>query len=265
LPAIASKFGANVVTLNASVDEPKLALPLSEVERGIGQLAAIAASLKASLGVRIEVGGERLAVVDDTGARIDDLQLLAALASLVLGTAPGGAVVVPVSAPRVFDQIARRHGGRILRARASSQALMLEATRPGVVLAGDGHGGVIFPEFHPGFDALFTTARLVELLTLEGVRLADVVAELPPYHQSHLEVPCPWEAKGRVMRRLGERYPSEIGPGVEGVHIYHEAARVLVIPDADLALFHVYAEGSSPEDAAHLGDRYAGELAALVP
>jgi mannose-1-phosphate guanylyltransferase/phosphomannomutase len=265
LPAIASKFGANVVTLNASVDESKLALAPSEVERSIGQLAAIAAGLKASLGVRIEVGGERLTVVDDAGARIDDVQFLAALASLVLRTAPGGVVVVPVSAPRIFDQIARLHGGRVLRARASAQWLMREATRPGVVLAGDGHGGIIFPEFHPGFDALLATARIVELLTLEGVRLADVVAELPTYHQCHLEVPCPWEAKGRVMRRLSERYPSEAASGAEGVHIHVDAAWVLIIPDADLALFHVYAEGDSPEAAARLGNHYASELAALVP
>jgi mannose-1-phosphate guanylyltransferase/phosphomannomutase len=265
LPLIANKLGANVVTLNASGDEARLARSVSEVEREVQQLAAISASLKASLGVRIDAGGERVAVVDDAGSRINGTSLLAAVATLILKIAPGGTIAIPATMPRLFEEIADRQGGRVLRTRVNGQALMEAAGRPGIVLAGDDQGGLIFPELHPTFDGLFATARLVELLTLEGVRLADMVAELPVYHQGHIEVPCPWDAKGQVMRRLSERYGDAGQSQVDGVRIGEGEAWVLLLPDSDLPLFHVYAEAESDEAAAILSNRYAGELTAMVP
>ena len=57
-----------------------------------------------------------------------------------------------------------RHGGSVVRTRTSAQSLMAAAARDKVILAGDGDGGIIFPDFQPGMDGLYALAT-------EGVTL----------------------------------------------------------------------------------------------
>ncbi|MDO8674217.1 MAG: mannose-1-phosphate guanyltransferase [Dehalococcoidia bacterium] len=263
LPGLLNHFGCNTVTLNASMDEGKLARSPQEFDQGMGQLAAIVSVLHGDFGVRLDVGGERVYVVDDLGNVVDPMTLLAALASLVLSLRHGGTIAVPVSAPSIFEQIALRHGGTVVRTKVDPSALMLAASRDGVVLAGDGEGGIVFPAFHPGFDGLFMVAKIVELLATAGVQLSEVVRSLPQYHMTHGRVACPWEAKGKVMRILNEQYRDRKTRQVDGVKIDMGQEWVLVLPDADRPLFHVIAESTTADGANALMDKYSSLVSGL--
>src|SRR5205814_4047238 len=113
---------------------------------------------------------------------------------------------VPVWAPSVFEKIAEKHGAEIVRTRFNSYALMTAALRSGVVLAGDGQGSFIFPEFQPTADGLFAISKLMELTALHKARFTEVIKQLPQYALASTRVPCRWEDKGRVMRILNEQY-----------------------------------------------------------
>jgi phosphomannomutase len=62
------------------------------------------------------------------------------------------------------------------------------------------------------------------------------------------------------MRRITEKYPDQYGHQIDGMLIEpgNEGEWVLVLPDPDKALLHVYAESASDERAAQLADEYAG-------
>src|SRR5581483_6969807 len=150
------------------------------------------------LGVMLDVNGERLESVDGTGQRVTQMQVLAALASLVFQQHQGASVAVPVDAPSAFETLASMYGGKVVRTRVDAQALMAAATQKGVVMGGDGRGRTIFPILHPAFDAMLTVAKLLELLSHARTTLHDVVAGLPPWHIQETDVFCPWDKKGRV-------------------------------------------------------------------
>jgi len=71
-------------------------------------------------------------------------------------------------------------------------------------------------------------------------------------------VPCPWEAKGKVMRILSQQYQRPEARQIDGVRIdLGDVEWVLVLPDMDRPLFHVFAESRSSESARALMEKYA--------
>lgn len=258
LPEILRELGCEVVALNAQLDERRMSIPREELRRGIEQLASIVAALGTDFGVRLDVAGEQMYLVDDRGRILNGAVTLAALATLALRTHGGGTIAVPVNVSHVLDRIAAEHGGRVIRTKADPQDLMRVAAREEVVFAGDQHGNFVFPQFQPAVDALVAVAKLLEFLAVQGIRLSEVVDGLPEFHVVKRQVPCPWEAKGTVMRRLNEQYRDRCALQIDGVKIHlGDEEWVLILPDPDRPVFHVYAESHTQVQAESLADRYA--------
>jgi mannose-1-phosphate guanylyltransferase/phosphomannomutase len=137
------------------------------------------------------------------------------------------------------------------------------AAREHPLVVGDGVGGFIFPRFHPSFDGLFATVRLLELLAITGRSLSEVMDETPPANVARLQVPCPWEQKGRVMRVLAQDPKTEATRQIDGVKHQSDGEWVLVLPDADRPLFNVYAEAREEGRAWTLAHEYAERLEQL--
>ncbi len=257
LPAILSDLQCDVVALNAQLDERKMSIPREELERNIERLAVISSAVGADLGVRLDVGGEKIFVVDNQGRVLDTLVSTAALAELALRAYGGGNIAVPASAPHIFEKIAEQHGGRVVRTRVDLQDLMRAALQEDVIFAGDGDGNFIFPEFQPVIDGLLAVAKLLEFLATQETTLSAVVDALPKYHIARREAHCPWEAKGTVMRRLNEQFWDRQEPQVDGVKIgLGNGDWVLILSDPDRPMFRVYAEAGSEEQAGSLAEKY---------
>ncbi|MDP9315243.1 MAG: mannose-1-phosphate guanyltransferase [Chloroflexota bacterium] len=252
------RLGCNVVELNANLNEKRIFQTPTEFNAGMDQLASIVPVLHAEIGVRLDPGGEKMFIVDDRGRRLSDLQTLAALTEMLMRCYNGGTIAVPVSAPRAFEEIARRHGGRIVRTRANLAALMqTAAANRHFLLLGDSIGNLIFPSFYPIADGLFAMVKLMELLALQQIKLSAIVDELPSYHMAQTKVPCRWELKGKVMRMLNEQYANPEFDQIDGVKIDFGEAWVLLQPDPEGPFFRIIAEGSSAEQAHALTEKYA--------
>jgi len=169
---------------------------------------------------------------------------------MMLTSYPRGTVVVPVHATGAIEYIARRHDGRVIRTRANPTALMETCqTNENVVLGGSADMGFIFPEMHPGFDAMFSIAKLIELLTVQEHSLGQIWSELPRISHREQTLRCPWTVKGALMRYLVETHPADKLELIDGVKILgnHPHDWVLVLPDAGEPLVHIYATSEERE------------------
>ncbi len=258
LPQIMTRLGVEVVPLSSHVDGDKMSLTHSEFDREIGVLARITGVLETDLGVRLDVGGEKIFLIDRNGQHVPEMKAAAAMATLALRANPGGAIVVPVHMPGIFEQIAAEYGGKVLRCKVDPYALMERSSAEGVIMAADGVGNFVFPQFQAAIDGLMATAKLLEFLATQQTNLADIVAGLPAFHVDHHEVACPWEAKGTVMRLLNQQYKDQRGDLIDGIKILlGEEGWVLILPDPDFARFHIYTEARSESEAQELAERYA--------
>jgi len=202
------------------------------------------------------VGGERIYLVDDAGQVLRGTTALAAMAVMALRANGGGTIAVPVTQPTMFERLAEQYGGRVLRTKADLYNLMSASTKEGVILAGDGGGNFILPQFQPAVDGLMATAKLLEYLATQKTKLSEVVAGLPPYYVTSRQVSCEWENKGTVMRLLNQQFQEQKIERTDGLKIYLGDEWVLVLPDPDRPVFHVFAEGSSPSSAESLAAKY---------
>ncbi len=245
LPHLLGKFGCDVVVLNASLRQ---SIPtLDEREELLVQLGAVVKALKANLGVQVTANGERFILVDEVGNAIQAESLTALMVEMSLRVNPHQIVVVPAHVSSAVDEIARRYNAQVIRTKLNATALMETCRKTlGVVLGGSAETGFIFPQLHPGFDAMFAIAKLIETLTLYPQTLQQLMAGLPNINYQTLAVRCPWNQKGALMRHLVETYPIEQIELIDGVKIKHASLPnhwVLVLPDADEPLIHLIGNG----------------------
>ncbi|MFP4101323.1 sugar phosphate nucleotidyltransferase [Coleofasciculus sp.] len=242
LPVLLAKFGCDAVVLNASLNQ--MSLSAEEREGLLTQLGQVVEALKANFGVQVSANGEQLILVDESGMPVRGETLTALMVSLMLTAHPRSTVVVPVHTSGAVEQIARRHDGRVIRTKANPAALM-EASQSNhnVVLGGSEEMGFIFPQLHPGFDAMFCIAKLIEMLTIQERSLGQIRSELPRVCHKTYTMRCPWTVKGALMRHLVETHANQDLELIDGVKIVdrYTDSWVLILPDAGEPLVHVFA------------------------
>lgn len=267
LPDILGQLNCDVIALNAYTDSARAPKTAQERQALMYNLSQVVTTLRADLGVMLYSDGERLELVDEKGEVLSGARLLATLSSLVAQTRPGAKVAVPVTAPSIVEEVMRRTNGVVSRTKTDPRHLMTLSSlaAENVAMAGDLNGGFLFPEFHPAYDALFTFAKTLEMLSWLQRPLSAFSAELPEMYLSSVAVRCPWEAKGRVMRRLTEESrDAKKAEMIDGIKLKDSDQEwVLVLPDAAEPIFHVYAEGRSQEDAEVRARRYVEKIEAI--
>jgi mannose-1-phosphate guanylyltransferase/phosphomannomutase len=258
LPELLEYLDVEVVPLNARIDDRKIALSQEQFWAERGQLATITGALQdCGLGVRLDIGGEKMFVADNKGSPVFDPVMSAAMASLVFRTHPGSTIVITADQSQVFERLAERYGGRVIRCPADVQAMMEAAAGEAVVMASDGTGNFIFPALHSAIDGLVAVGKLLELLALQHTQLSQVVADLPPFFVATDQVETAWDSKGRVMRCLMEQFARERIDTTDGVKIHLDDKEwVLIRSDADRAIFQIVAEAHSTSAARELVGRY---------
>ena len=242
LPQLLGKFGCDAVVLNASLSQS--APSATDRERMLGQLGQVVQALQATFGVQVSANGEQFVLVDEVGTPIRGETLTALLTHMILTANPRGTVVVPINTTGALEQIARRHDGQIIRTKVNPTALMEACqSNSNVVLGGSSDMGFIFPQLHPGFDAMFCIAKLIEMLTIQEHTLGQIWSELPRTSYRSQALRCPWTIKGALMRYMVESTPQENLELVDGVKIVdrNHDGWVLILPDAGEPLVHIFA------------------------
>ncbi len=266
LPQLLEMLNVEVVPLNARIDANKLAVSQKEFWAERAQLATITGALgDVSLGIRLDVGGEKMFVVDETGASLPNAVVSTAMAALVFQSCPGSTIVVTADQSLLFERLAQRYRGCVRRCSVDGQSLMEAASAGDVVMATDGTGNFVFPALHPVIDGLIAVGKLVEFLAKEELHLSQVIANLPPCYMASGEVLATWETKGRIMRCLVEQFAKFRTETIDGIKIYlSDDSWVLIRPGADQPVFYVTAEAKSTAAAQEIVADYGGLVRRLV-
>ncbi|MGH2765505.1 MAG: sugar phosphate nucleotidyltransferase [Actinomycetota bacterium] len=259
-PVVLGRVGADVLAVNAVLDESRGSPTLEESEQRLEQVSGLVRSSGADLGAILDTTGERMRLVDGRGRAVPLDQALLAYVDLVSRGAERPRVAVPVTTSRVVEELIAERGGEVIWTRVSASALSAAALEPQVVLAGAEGGGYMFPEFLPAYDAVMSLVKLLELLVRVEQPLEEVLEALPPSHVVRVDVATPWESKGTVMRRLVERLNGEKTVTIDGVKAFRGRDWALIIPHPQEPVVRVWAEADEADGSRSM----AAEFAALV-
>jgi mannose-1-phosphate guanylyltransferase/phosphomannomutase len=259
-PSLLGKLGCEVVALNAYMDETKLTKTPEQFQAALKQLSDIVPTLKANFGVLFDAGAEKIFLVDEKGHLLSGNELLALFCLDAFNRHKGAKVVVPVHSSHKLDELAAAHHGQIHRTRINYYSLMEAATQKDVAFVGEPDGGFIFPQFAPFMDAMMSTAKIMEFMAREGKPVSEFLKSIPQNAALSQTVPCSWEMKGTIMRHLIEDTANEKRDLIDGIKITKNGSTVMILPDADRAVFHVTAESENEKQAKDLVATYVDKI-----
>lgn len=247
MPNVLAKLGADVLGINPTISTQGV-IGFDRAQHA-ARLADLVRSSGANLGAILDPDGEQLTLVDDTGYVLTDDEALLALTVLVSAAENDGAIAVPVDASHHVEELCAPAGLEVTRTKLSTGHLLEVAALPWVRFAASTSGGFVVPQFLPAFDAVATLVRLLSLLAASDQPLSGVVAELPPTFIVRQDVATPFRQKGLVMRTLVEQAdPTELSL-LDGLKTVDDTGWTLVLPDPELPITRVCAEGTSCEEA----------------
>jgi mannose-1-phosphate guanylyltransferase/phosphomannomutase len=260
-PIILGSFDCQVVALNAHLDPKRLTRDKYEFDYSVKQLSHIVTSLKYDIGCLIDAGGEKLFLVNEHGRAIDSERLLTIVADLFMRTRPGVKTIgVPITSSGEIDLIASRQGVAVVKTRNSHAAMMEAARNKLAEFVGGTKGGFIFSDFFFATDAMYSVAKILEMMALAGKRLGQIDEELPHLFVARRNVNCSWEHKGKVMRNIMRDTDGSRRDLVDGVKVYFDrgqkAVSALLIPDKERPLFHINVEALDQEAADSHANQY---------
>jgi mannose-1-phosphate guanylyltransferase / phosphomannomutase len=258
LPGLLGRIGVDVLTVNNRLDESAPTQSLAQARAGLQRLADLVSSSRADFGVRFDPVGERLTLVDDTGALVSDDRALLVVLDLIAAERRAGRAALPVTTTRVAEQVSRFHGVQIDWTPTSLHGLYEAAAADDVIFAGDGRAGFIVPEFSRSIDGLAAFARLLGLVARTRLTLSQIEDRIPDVHLLKRSIPTPWAAKGMVMRTVVEAAGDREIDTTDGVRVVEPARGwILVLPDPSEAVTQLWAEGNDSDEAAALLDEWA--------
>jgi phosphomannomutase/phosphoglucomutase len=232
-PRLYRELGCEVIDLYS---EPDGTFPNHHpdptVEENVAELIDKVRELGADLGIAFDGDADRLGVVDETGRIIWGDELLVVFARDILAEHPGASIVSEVKcSQRLYDDI-EAHGGKAVMWKAGHSLLKAKMRETGALLGGEMSGHLFFADRYFGFDdAIYAGARLIEVLSRGGRRLADILSDLPhAVFTPEIRVDCPDELKFRVAEAAQQRF-RELGYSivdVDGVRVLFEKGWGLV-------------------------------------
>ena len=253
-PLVLGALGVEVVASRAEVTDQTVGEPPLDGEASIERARQLVGAVKADLAVVVDADGERITLIDERGRVVEHWQALLLLVTLIGARSVSGTIVVPSTTTSHVENVAGNL--QVERVGASLAALTRASTGKQVVFAGTDNGTYVFPSFLPAPTASASVAMLLDLLATDGRAVGELVDALPITALAHVALPCPWRAKGALMRLLAAELRDEDLDLGDGIRTKNPDSWAQVIPDPDEPVVHLYAEATTEQDVAALEARF---------
>jgi len=211
---IFKKLGCDVIELYCEMDgsfpnhHPDPTLP-----EALEDLINKVLESKADLGVAYDGDGDRIGAIDDKGNIIWGDQLMIFFSRDILLSNPGSSIISEVKASKVLYDEIKKLGGRPIMWKTGHSLIKKKIKEEKALLAGEMSGHIFFADRFFGFDdAIYSSARLLELLSLSEKKLSQMLSELPKtYHTPEIRVYASEAVKFKIVeevkKELSQKYP----------------------------------------------------------
>ena len=266
-PEFLRELGCRVVTVNAQPDGHFPGRDPEPVAANLADLRRLVRASDADVGIAHDGDADRAIFVDEAGRHIDGEASFAALAAAELDE--GDAVVSAVNVSQRLVDVVGAAGADLELTPIGSTYLItrireLRASGRSVSIAGEGNGGVFFPDARIARDGAGTAARFLDLLVDRSA--SEVAAEYDGYvtRRRNIEYDDPEERE--AMLSAAESYARGADAEVttlDGYRLDYGDGWVLVRPSGTEPLVRLYAEARSEDRAEALLEAVHGAITGL--
>ncbi|WP_121820151.1 phosphoglucosamine mutase [Halostella salina] len=263
-PEFFRELGCRVVTVNAQPDGHFPGRDPEPIPENLGDLGRLVAATDADLGVAHDGDADRAIFYDERGEYIEGDATFAALAAAELEAGDTTVSAVNVS-QRLVDVVEAAGASLELTPIGSTNIISrireLRAEGASVPVAGEGNGGVFFPNYRLARDGAYIAARFLELIADRPA--SEVVAPYDDYYNVRRNIEYDGDAERRAMLSAAEARAADADAelnATDGYRLDYGDAWVLARPSGTEPLVRIYAEARDQRRAAKLADGMAERL-----
>jgi phosphomannomutase/phosphoglucomutase len=265
-PEFFRKLGCRVVTANSQPDGHFPGRDPEPVPENLGDLGRLVEATDADVGIAHDGDADRAIFYDENGEYVEGDATLAALAAAELD--PGDSVVSAVNVSQRLVDVADEQEAYLELTPIGSTNLItrieeLREQGKSVPVAGEGNGGIFFPNYLLARDGAFTAARFLELLADRPA--SEVVAPYDGYHNVRINIPYDDDAEREALLEAAEREATRSDADtttLDGYRIDYGDAWVLARPSGTEPMVRIYAEARNEARAEELATEMEGQLLA---
>ena len=204
-PRLLEELGCQVVPFHCDLDGnfPNHSPDPSHHENLEG-LVNMVRDAQADLGIAFDGDGDRLAVVSSSGKIVSADQLLLLFAKDIISRNPGADVIYDVKSSRLLNSCVSSFGGRPIMWKTGHARMKEKMQETNALLGGEYSGHIFIKDRWFGFDdGMYAAARLLEILTLSGETLDELIAEFDmPLSTPEIRMVVGDERKFELVKRL---------------------------------------------------------------
>ncbi|WP_407413375.1 phosphoglucosamine mutase [Methanobrevibacter sp.] len=256
-PYLIQKLGCDVTTLNCQADGFFPGRDPEPIEENLQELISVVKELGADIGLAHDGDADRTICIDEKGNFVLGDKTFTLVEKQMLKENDGGIVVTTVATSQAIYDVADEYNGEVIATAVGDLLVARKLKDEDGLFGGEENGGLIFPDFVYGRDAVMTVAKILEILAKEGKPLSELVAELPVYYASKMKIECPDDEKEFVMSSIAKEIQETTDFELDltdGVKILKEDGWVIIRPSGTEPIFRCFAESDSQKKADEMTD-----------
>lgn len=204
-------------------------------------LQAKVVSEQADIGIALDGDADRLIVVDETGARIDGDQIMAAITAHMASqnALRGGGLVATVMSNLGLERFLQSRGLQLFRTAVGDRYVVEEMRMRGCNLGGEQSGHIILGDVCTTGDGLLAALQILAMVKLQGRKASETLQMFQPVPQllKNLRLPEGIAAKS-ILQKVDAK--TAIAKAEKRLS---QQGRILVRPSGTEPVIRVMAEG----------------------
>ena len=175
----------------------------------------------ADIGIGWDGDADRIGAVDEQGNVIFGDMLLLLFARAILEEVPKATIIGDVKCSSVMFDDLRQRGANAVMYKTGHSLIKHKLKELNGELGGEMSGHIFFKHRFYGFDdAVYASARLIEILSKTDKPASELLADLPPRVSTpEIRVECPDEIKFEIAARAQKAFPEFATETIDGVRI----------------------------------------------
>lgn len=263
IPILLRELGCEIVLLNADTTgnfahnpEP---LPIN-----LSSLSKAVLETKADLGIAVDPDVDRLAFVCEDGEMFGEEYTLVAIADYILQHKVGN-TVSNLSSTRALRDVTEKRGGTYHAAAVGEVNVVTKMKECNAVIGGEGNGGVIYPAYHYGRDAVVGIALFLSHLANFGKPVSFLRSTYPSYTISKNKIQLTPEINIEVLlAKLQSKYQNYPLNTIDGLKIEFDKDWIHLRKSNTEPIIRIYTESNSETVATNLARKIQMDIQEIL-
>ncbi len=216
------------------------------------------------LGIVVDPDVDRLALMCEDGSAYGEEYTLVTVADYILEHKVGN-TVSNLSSTRALQDVTEKHGG-VYNASAVGEVNVVEMMKAtNAVIGGEGNGGIIYPDFHYGRDALVGIALFLSKLANFKGSAQMLRMSYPNYYISKNKIELTEEIDvDLILEKIQEKYNRYKINTIDGVKIEFDKEWVHLRKSNTEPIIRIYSESHSVVTAENLAKKIIEDIKEII-